>query len=346
MTRYGLIAQNHRTGIGIQCAELARHIEPTKVLVTDLSKLHAANSRNTKRVSSVDWFDQYNHLTVEGMPDEQSCRWLLSGIDVLFVVETPLNHSIFNWARELGVKTILQSNFEFVEQFLRPVPKPDLFLAPSKWNIDRLRQKVGNVRYMPVPIDTDRIKRREITQARKFIHITGHKAHLDRDGTEIVRQSIRYVKNRGVEIKVYDQSKKEVPNYWDLYQEGDVLLLPRRYGGLSLKLQEATAAGMPVVVSEHDPYAGKPCAVSIPGPYQQKTVRLRTTIDTYSASPEKLGETIDRLSSLDSIKDLSDKAYRWAQDRSWQVMKPKYEKLFEELCEDINRSPDQPASLR
>lgn len=330
MPRIGVITQPHRVGAAIQAYEFCRHMHPERVLLTDLSEIHAINSRNAKRVSTVDWFDGYYHKKVKGMPSEEVCRWLLNGVDVLFVVETPLQWEIFKWAKEMGVKTVLQYNFEFFEYAQRSVPKPDLFLAPSPWNIDRVRQ-YGEVKYLPVPIATDKIKRREITQARTFVHIVGHKAHLDRNGTEIVRQSIRYVKNKNIEIKIHDQSKNELDNYADLYNEGDVLLMPRRYGGLSLTIQEATSSGMPVVTTEKDPYAGEDCTITISPPYDQESLKLKAPVEAYSADPVELAKTIDYLSGLDSISHLSEKAYRWAEKRSWKNMEHQYQEMLEGL---------------
>jgi len=330
MVRIGLIGQNHLTGIGIQSGEFARNMGVEKVLVTDLSKLHADNSRNAKRVTNKGWFNSFERMTVDGVPDERACKWLLDGIDVLYVIETPLNWEIFRWAREKGVKSCLAYNAEFFEYFNRPnIPKPDVFLAPTKWGIKGV-SGFGKVVEIPVPTAADRIKRRDITQARKFVHITGFKAHLDRNGTDIVKESMRSV-GTSIEVKVFDQTKNEVEDYWDLYKEGDVLILPRRYGGLSLQLQEATMAGMPVIVTEHDPYAGEPSTVTIPGPYHHVRVNLRGSVDCYSASPQSLGQTITELSK-GSIKDLSDQAYEWAQARSWDALKPRYEELFEDLC--------------
>lgn len=329
--RLGLLAQPHRTGAGIQQWEFARNMEVSKVLLTDLNRLHRANSRNAKQVSNVDWFNDYERMTVDGMPDTRACEWLLEGIDLLFVIETPLFWPIFDMARKRGVKSILAPNAEFLEYELRPVPKPDLFLAPTKWLIDRVA-KYGEVKYLPVPIATDRIQKREITKARKFVHITGHKAFLDRNGTDIVRQSIRFVHNIEIEIKIHDQSKNELPNYWNLYDEGDVLLLPRRYGGLSLQLQEAAAAGMPVVVTNEDIYADEPCTVTVPPPYEHTKVKLRGEIDCYSAQPQELGKIIDYLAGMDSIEFLSKKAHQWAEYRSWRVLKRKYQETFSDLC--------------
>lgn len=328
--RIGLIAQPHRTGIGVQTAEFARHFRIRKVLLTDLTKLHAQNSRNGKQVSTVDWFNDYERMTVDGVPTDDQCKWLLEGIDVLFVVETPLNWAIFNYAKMMNVKTVLQYNYEFFEYFLRNVPNPDLFLAPSLWNIEKVKL-YGNVKHLPVPIATDRIKRRKIGIPKKFLHVAGHKAYLDRDGTEIIKKSLPFIKNMGVEIKVHDQSRTELDNYWDLYDEGDVMLLPRRYGGLSLKLQEAAAAGIPTVVTERDPYAGNPCTIIVPGPYHYDRIKLKGDVESYSASPQKLGELITELSRTD-LSEKSEQTYQWAQERSWERMQPEYMKTFEEIC--------------
>lgn len=330
VVRLGVLAQPHRVGAAIQAHELCRQLQPTRVLLTDLSELHAINSRNAKRVSLVDWFDGYYHKKVKGIPDEQSCRWLLSNIDVLYVVETPLNWEIFRWAKEMNVKTVLNYNYEFLEYFQRAVPKPDLLLAPSKWNIGSVRQ-FGKVKYLPVPIATDKIRKREITQARTFLHVVGHKAHKDRNGTEIVRESIRYVKNKNIQIKIHDQSKQELQEYADLYNEGDVLLMPRRYGGLCLTIQEAAAAGMPSIVGEHDPYAQEPCTVTIPS-NKHEQLKLKANVDSYHCSPRELARMIDNLSS-GSIEQLSEKAYSWAKKRSWENMAAQYRKTFEGLYE-------------
>lgn len=332
----GLIAQPHRTGIGHQTWEFCRAMEPAKVLVTDLARLHADNSRNAKKVSVTDWFNSYDRMTVDGVPDERACKWLLDDIDVLFVVETPLNWQIFNWARQAGVKSVLQVNPEFNEYAIRNVPKPDLFLCPTKWHMKDF-EKLGPTKLLPVPIATDRFKRREITKANSFLHITGFAAYMDRNGTELVHAATKHIRqDYPIEVIVHDQGKKELSNYWDLYKEGDVLLLPRRYGGLSLQLQEAAAVGMPIIVTEHDPYASEPCTITIPGPYDKKTISLRGAFDVHSAHPQSIAMTLTALAMSDTtndlIQDVSQKAYDWARERSWENMKPKYEAEFAELC--------------
>lgn len=326
--RLGIMVQPHRTGLGVQQWEFARHMAPSKVLITDLSKLHAANSRNEKVVTNTDWFNGYDRLTVDGIPNEAACRWLLEGIDVLFVVETPLNWDIFKWAREMGVKTVLQQNPEFLEYFMRPVPKPDLFLSPTKWMSKQVERVGVPTIYLPVPIATDRINRREITKANHFIHISGHKAYMDRNGTEIVKGARGHL--RMSNITIYDQSMREVPDYWDLFARGDILILPRRYGGLSLQYQEATAAGMPVIITDRDIYANESPSIPILG-HDRKQLQLKVVVDSWSASPYELAKKIDELMKKQSIEELSERSYQWSQKRAWSVLKYEYQRVFDEL---------------
>lgn len=323
MTKIGLIGTENRTGIGTQSAEFARHMRPEKVLVTDLTRLHAENSRNQKQVTNGRWFDDFERMTVDGIPDERACKWLLDGIDALFVIETPLNWDIFKWAREQNVRSYLQVNVEFFEYAMREVPKPDVFLMPTEWGKEYV-ETFGKSVYLPVPIATDRIKHRDITKAEKFIHVAGYQAFADRNGTEIVK-SMNYP------VTIHNQAENETDNYWDLYDDGDVLVLPRRYGGLSLVLQEATAAGMPVLVTEEDIYAKETCTQTIPGPYTHQKLNLRGTVDSHSASVSNLYETITALAQRESIADLSESAYEWAVKRSWEKLKPEYEKALSEV---------------
>lgn len=323
--RCGLIAQPHRTGLGIQQMEFARHVHPEKVLVCDLAELHAKNSRNAKRVSTTNWFDHYPNRKVKGIPGELACKWLLEGIDLLFVVETPLNWEIFQWARERAVKTVLQANPEFFEYFERSVPKPDLVLLPTNWMKDEVAKFGIPTKVLPVPIATDVLEPREITTANQFVHIAGYPPYKDRNGTEIVKRA----QNMSAHMIIHEQSKKELPNYADLYKQGDVLVLPRTYGGLSLQLQEAAAVGMPIIVNENDPYAGEPCTITVKSLPKQR-LKLKAEVDYYPTHPQDLANVINQLHGTD-ISELSRKTREWANRRAWSTMGFSYLHEFKKL---------------
>src|SRR5581483_7515404 len=49
--------------------------------------------------------------------------------------------------------------------------------------------------------------------------------------------------------------KHNIANYEDIYKKGSVLVLPRKYGGNCLPMNEALSAGMPVIMSNISPQA-------------------------------------------------------------------------------------------
>ena len=332
--RIGLIAQDCNSGIGSQSWEFYRHMHPAKTLITDINELHRLAG---KTVSSYpERFTGHGETmrTKRGYPQQDEINWLLEGIDVLFVIETPLNHNIFHFARERGVKTVLQANYEFFDALAQDIPRPDLVAAPSTWHIEEIERAGFNVKHLPVPIATDRFASRIKRRAKHFIHVAGHITTLDRNGTDIVRAAWREVKNPDVELTVYSQrplpgdTKPEVENYWELYQAGDVLLIPRKYGGLSLQIQEAMCAGIVPLMGTHDPYAEVGCPTVPTNP--AATVPCRNPVTAYEMNPSDLAAVIDWLANKD-IGEYSEKCLSWATEHSWYALKDKYLAAFEEL---------------
>lgn len=327
--KIGLIAQDCNTGIGHQTWEFARAMNPHKVLVTDLNDIHRASGKKVKNYP--ERFEAYDTRTVRPFGINEGIEWLLDGIDVLFVVETPINWDIFRLAKEKGIKTVLQYNHEFLEYFVHPeYPRPDLFLAPSRWNMEEVKQ-FGKVEHLPVPIATDRFEGKPKKTAHRFLHIAGHKTFEDRNGTEVVLTAIEM----GSDITVRSQHEgdryeaNEVENYWELYEGYDVLVFPRAYGGLSLQLQEACAAGLVPLIGECDPYAAM-VGYKL-SQYVGDTIVTRGQIQTHRVYPSALHEAYRELKEQD-IRQLSELSLAFADAISWKAMKPRYQKLLSDLC--------------
>lgn len=329
--RIGLIAQPHNTGIGNQSWEFARHMAPAKVLLTDLTILHGQAGKKVKAYP--ERFSEHDTRTCQGVPSPQDIDWLTTDVDLVFVIETPLNHDLFSLAKQKGVVSVLQLNWEFLDLAQHSkLPRPDVLLAPSKWcypQIFRLAHRGGmRIEYLPVPVATDRFEPRLIREVSQAVHVAGHKTYMDRNGTEIVRQTGLHLQS-SVQIKIHEQTEQEVENYWELYREGDVLLLPRRYGGLCLQIQEACAAGMIPIIGNHDPYA--PDMEVTAKSEKGKKLRLRVPIQTHDVAPEELARKIDQLTERDPAA-LSYAMKQFADSISWDTLKMKYQILLEELA--------------
>src|SRR3990172_4415649 len=173
--RIGLIARADNTGLGTQTWEFYRHMHPTKTLVVDISELNGMEN----------FHERYPDGGISyGFPTDDVVERFLKDLDVVFTCETPYNYKLFEWAPLVGVKTVLQPNWEFLDYHQQEnLPFPDLFALPSQWHWEDFFY--GKKMFLPVPVDRSRLPlRKPAERARVFLHIAGRPAHEDRNGTQ------------------------------------------------------------------------------------------------------------------------------------------------------------------
>jgi len=332
--RVALVARADTGGLASQTLDFYNWMKPHKTLVIDIEHLtHYPND-----------FSKFPGAQIaKGFePSVEEMDRFLQDIDVVFTVECPYNHLLYTMARERGIKTVCQYNYEWLGHHPEPhLPKPDLFLAPSYWHINDMDFGVP-VKYLHVPIDREKFPFALHTRAKKFLHIAGHRTHGDRNGTDLVLESLPFIKS-DIEIIMRTQdAPRPISDHRmtiihddpmdnkDLFDDADVLILPRRYGGLSLQLNEALSRGMPVIMLDIEPQNEfLPMEWLVEAQYGEKLM-IKTKIDSYTCKPADLAKKIDWFAHLDITKH-SRKANAIASDRDWNVMKYKYEELFREL---------------
>lgn len=345
--KLGMIVRADDTGLGNQSYAFYKHLQPFRTMVVDISKLNG-NKQHIKRYKQP-W------RIVKGFPTNQDCDEFLNGLDAALSFEIPYNYYLFEKAEMLGIRTYLQYNYEFLDYLQRPsLPKPTLLLAPSPWHYADVTNKGLNARIYYVPIDTEAIKARDIHQAKHFIHIVGKPAIHDRNGTDTVIAALKYVterikitfacQNAGhlqtisaelsktiVPKNVTVELRGEVSDYTDNYKTGDVLLLPRKYGGLCLPMQEALAAGMPVVMTDVSPNNQRLPLEWLVKAHYTDTFMTRTEIEIYEAWPQDLADKINWFAKLNdtNMKLHNDKAKSIANYFSWSNMRDSYVHLFD-----------------
>ena len=254
-------ARANSAGLGNQSHEFWRHVKPEATALIDYSHIDHKQAFPER-------FDGPGVTHFHGPPSDQEIEgWLdLEQPTAVVTMETPYNWHLYEACRARKITTFCQYNFEFLRNLKDfSLPLPDVLMAPTPWCVDRVQALLGRscwVRYLPVPVATDRFPPRTVRRVQRFLHIGGYKLHADRNGTEALLRAIPLVK-ADVEFTIFSQhhvpgisdSRVQVANtnllnYWDLYQHGDCLLLPRRYGGLCLPAQEAAAAGLVVVMPD------------------------------------------------------------------------------------------------
>lgn len=347
--KLGLICRSDNGGLGNQTWELYRHLKPFRTLVVDISALNSKWGPQHGYDTHPERYNQGEVLHSVNFPSSELIDQFLDGLDVVLTVETPYSYYLYESARAKGVKTVQQYNYEFLDYFLHPEwPKPDMLLAPSKWHYEDVQQRAlewgCQVAYLPVPVNRELFPYKQKTEAKRFLHVAGHATYEDRNGTQIVLEAIPLVKS-DVQFLIRSQYDLpqfwddyrvnvvvgDAPNYWELYSDEDVLLLPRRYGGLSLQLSEAMSNGMIPIMTDLPPQNEFLHPDTLIPAEHYMHIEPRTPIDVYRTTPQQLADKIDWLAaqSEDKIKELS--AFSDQAVIGWAEAVPMYEKLLWDL---------------
>lgn len=350
--RLGLIARADARGLGIQTKAVFDNLHPAKTMVVDCPSAKPLPLRP-------DWFPEATWI--HGLPCAADFRTWLDGLDVVYTAETAYSHCFWDEAERAGVKTVLHVNPEFYDRNDRPT----LWAAPSMWRYDQLPEPKC---FLPVPItpalpvsgckpkprthlETSHIGGTCKESARNFVHVVGRPATRDRNGTEDLLQSLQHV-TATIRLNVTCQESGYVENllsrfYFpanvelvirsgdvedntDLYRGQDVLLMPRRFGGLCLPLNEALGHAMPAVmpaISPNDSWL--PADWLVPATHAGQFAVKQNLIDFYSVDHRALAAKIDTLASdAGFYAEAKQEAAQLRDQLSWTAMRPVYQQVF------------------
>jgi hypothetical protein len=314
--RLGIIARCDNTGLGNQTRELVKMLNPDKILLID-----SYSFNNNKQYPQ--WYDGYNVIkTTRGMPRTKEILAFLDEVDVVISCETFYHLDFVDIARKRNIKTILQYNYELFGNLVHPEwPLPDILLSPSSWNIDVVKEKFGSkckVYHLPPPTDTslfNTARENNLSKTHKrILHIAGKKAAKDRNGTNTVVEMLKY-SSADYELVIATQTpldfitkdsrlkinKDNVRNREDLYNGYDAMVLPRRYAGLCLPMNEALISGLPVFMTDISPNNQILPHNWLVGSNKIGEFKTKLMVDIYEADATKLGKTIDNYINSNSI---------------------------------------------
>lgn len=349
--RIGLIARaDSSRGLGAQTHALYEHLSPHRTLVVamgartpyheDWSLYHLSHTRKrSDRVRVSEW-------QMDGSLADEDIEWLLNGSDLIFTAETPYDYRILEWAASRSIPTIVQANFEFCGWLQAPhLPRPTLFAFPSEWYQERWP---ANSIYLPFPVDTQKFPFKQRSSIQSILHIGGHPTRDDRDGTFTVLEYTRHVPpthtltitSQNKHFRRQPRSKAHIHyQYGDhdslapIYANHDLLLLPRRWGGQSLKLNEALASGLPVLMPNFPPQNLFLPPEMLIRASEGNTMRTQAGwVETCRVQGNDLKVAVRRyLTDDDLVSRMSKWAGDWANEHSWRKWAPKYQKLFREM---------------
>ena len=329
--KLGIIVRSDNTGLGIQTRSYYKHLKPYRTLIVDISE-HNGNEQHYQ------WYE--NADVCKGMITDQVARTFLEGLDVVLTAETAYSPNFYAIARQMGVKTVCVENPEFYDHIVYPnIQLPDVIILPSVWKQAEITahatSKGCKVVQLHHPVDRDEFKYIERTRV-DFLHIAGKPATQDRNGTfdfmqacptgTVTTQSAdlaQHLRRQYRHSTVYTNINDPVK----LYELGTVLVMPRKYGGNCLPLNEALSTGMPVIMPDISPNNNiLPIEWLVPATITG-FFEPRTRVDIYSTNIKYLYGKLEWLKTCD-IKAESQKANAIADTISWKTLLPEYERVL------------------
>lgn len=342
--RIGLLARADNTGLGHQTWEFYRHLRPTKVMLVEYGGM-----------KYMKWYpERYAGADVQvvvTIPDQKEIRQFLEDLDVVFICETPYSYSLFEIARSMGVRTVLQPNYEYTLWMRnKKVPQPDLLAIPTAWHYDEFPEPKVE---LPVPIATDRFtwagNDAERSTAKRFLHVAGLVGVQDRNGTPQLFAALQHVTSH-IRLEVFCQKKgyiesvmgrqpiprnvtvvhnaTEPEHYWDMYREQDAMIMPRRFGGLCLPVNEGIGALLPVLMADVSPNnAWLPEEWLVPARKAESFEARRNmpVIDAYDVEPKALAARIDMMATDPAFYGRQmEQVRQLREERSWESLSKLY----------------------
>jgi hypothetical protein len=341
--RLGIIARSDNTGLGNQTRELVKMLNPDKILLID-SRSFNGNKQHPE------WYSEYQVIKSNGFPRGSEISAFLRDVDVVLSCETFYATNFADYARNKNVKTVLQYNYEFLENVSKAdAPLPTMFLAPSLWNLDKMIDLFGDrttIKYLPPPTDANLFAGvRENNMSKnhnRLLHIGGRKAARDRNGTETVIEMLKYSK-ADYELVIKTQTPLDIKcddprltidtgnpeNREEMYDGYDAMLLPRRYAGLCLPMNEALISGLPVFMTNLMPNSAVLPSDWLINCEKIDQFRAKSMIDVYAGDPEHLAKIVDNYMNTKRRGNIKQQALDIGLENfSVESLKPKYLELF------------------
>lgn len=324
--RLGMIVRaDFGRGLARQTYSFWKHLRPDVTVVVDMSR------PNPKWPQDLDAYPDAIVTTWEGYTapfDNPDAYEALRSTDIIYTAETHYDERLQEHP------SILHVNPEFFRH-----QKASAYWYPTTWRTSDL--PLGDI--VPTPIDDDEIAF-EIAGPGRFLHVGGHPTWGDRNGSRTVHGILHQVQHPwrvqsqdGMRLNPrvlgYTEPMGHVDDHWDLYRDCAVLVLPRRYGGQSLQVNEAMAKGLAVVMGDNEPNIDTWPVIPVPTRAAGRVKTPGGIIGTHMTLAPALADTLNVLArDPEMVERWQSRALMWARDNAWSQWKDKIWKLIHDAA--------------
>lgn len=343
MVKIGLIVRSDDTGLGNQTRRMAYMLKPDRILHINLKPFNGNEQH-------LEWYEGFSGINSMGFPDNNTVRKFLNGLTHVITAETFYSYELIRLANTSGIKTFNVVNYEFCDHLRQTLPMPYLWLMPSHWYLEEMTEKFENVKYLPPPIFTADFKEARETNLKRggykrFVHIVGKQAEHDRNGTEDLLRALQHCQQ---DFELVIRSQYPLPykindrrvtfdignkvNQNDLYSDFDAMIIPRRYGGLCLPMNEALCSALPVIMTDISPNNRVLPENWLVQAKVKDQFMTRTMIDLYESDLKDLARRIDQFAAMDNDEIMLEKARAFEigfENYDADNLRSKYEEILE-----------------
>jgi hypothetical protein len=345
--RIGVLVRAEHRGLGIQTRAVADALNADRVLWVEPRPASWSQHPNLfahHQVTHTAW--------KRGWLDEPTVRRWLEGLDVVYTAETAYDPRLPDWCADAGCALVRHANPEQLASDEVDEAGSTVWWSATDW---RLEHMPPGTRVVPMPVDLPAdfaLDANDDAKPLRFVHSMGHYAEGDRAGTEVVVEAVRRLEHRcrvdvfcqdrrmsavfkapdGVDLRVRTRG---VADRWDQFRDADVLLLPRRYGGLSLPTLEALAAGLVVVMPDCSPNRAWPGSkIRVDG---WRKVRMRCgRVPAAEPSSSHLAQIMNGLCARpDRVATWKAESKAWAEANSWDALRPMWLDELDRACRRV-----------
>lgn len=333
----GALIRTEARGLGIQSQAFQRHMN-AKPLLIDIPNRSA-------KFCPADWtlYPDVPRARVGAgwqLPELLVRKWL-ENLDVVWTAETFYDDRFADWAREAGAATVIHANPEFVTRNLRGYGfgRPSRWWSATNWRLDRMP---AGTEVMPWPAEVGEQTERHGGRCR-FLFVGGRTAMGDRNGLGVLLEALGMLvepcevticsQDRAVRVVAPDHVQVSVlGNQSTLpYVDHDVLVMPRRYGGLCLPVIEAMGHGLAVLMPDVPPnLASWPVASFRPSGWTKLNM-AGGEVEVATFDPVVIAGAMDAFADVDHRWAWQDEAVRWAWGNRWEVVGPRWAERMKEI---------------
>lgn len=335
--RIGLVGYSCNNGLGELSRQAAAYCDIAKWMI----KPHAHLGYKEPERKTMDFRASSSRVAPQ---------WFWDGSDTVLFFETQFYSGLAEEAKQRGKRVVCVPMIEWTPMWstrndpTQWIKYVDLFVCPTKQCYDTLKDDGFPCALFQWPYDMNRFARNDRQTCERFLFVEGNGGYRDRKGAATVKRAKEMWPDMPLVVqtlilngdKTWPEGTEVIQaggTNHNLYDHGDVLIYPATCDGIGLQPYEAMAQGMPVIVTDGQPWNEYDSMARIPASMEMRLSGNKRPIPWYTADAAGLVEICKPLVGQ-HIGKQSQYAFEIANHHRWEDQAERFRELVTSGKED------------